>query len=153
MAERRKDIRGRNLKDGEDQRPDGRYRFRYIDRNGQRQAVYSWRLVPTDKVPAGKRDGLSLREKEREIQNDIRDGIDGYKAAKITLDDMFKAYMSGKRELKQSTRTNYNYMYRNYISDVIGKRKITSIRYSDIKSFYNSLISEKGFNTLLEKAT
>lgn len=145
MAERRKDIRGRNLKDGEDQRPDGRYRFRYIDRNDQRQAVYSWRLVPTDKVPAGKRDGLSLREKEREIQNDIRDGIDGYKAAKITLDDMFKAYMSGKRELKQSTRTNYNYMYRNYISDVIGKRKITSIRYSDIKSFYNSLISEKGF--------
>lgn len=145
MPEKRKDTKGRNLKDGEDQRPDGRYRFRYVDRNGQRQAVYSWRLVPTDKVPVGKRDGLSLREKEKEIQSDIRDGIDGHKAAQITLDDMFKAYMSGKRELKQSTRTNYNYMYKNYISDAIGKRKITTIRYSDIKSFYNSLITEKGF--------
>lgn len=145
MTERRKDVKGRNLRDGEDQRPDGRYRFRYIDRNGNRQAVYSWRLVPTDKAPAGKRDGLSLREKKKEIQNDIRDGIDGKKAARITLDDMFKAYMSGKRELKQSTRTNYNYMYKNYISNAIGKRKIATIRYSDIKAFYNSLITEKGF--------
>ncbi|MDE5908132.1 MAG: integrase DNA-binding domain-containing protein [Lachnospiraceae bacterium] len=31
MVERRKDIKGRNLKDGEDMMPDGRYRYRYID--------------------------------------------------------------------------------------------------------------------------
>lgn len=36
-------------------------------------------------------------------------------------------------------------MYKNYISDAIGKRKIVAIRYSDIKAFYNSLITEKGF--------
>lgn len=145
MAEKRKDSRGRNLKDGENQMPDGRYRYRYTDRNGQRQAVYSWRLVPTDKAPAGKRDGLCLREKEKQINDDLRDGIDGHKAAKITLDDMFKLYMAGKRELKQSTRTNYNYMYKKYVSDTMGKRKLTTIRYSDIKAFYNSFITEKGF--------
>lgn len=38
MAEKRKDGRGRNLKDGEDQMPDGRYRYRYKDKNGNRQA-------------------------------------------------------------------------------------------------------------------
>ncbi|MCD7981919.1 MAG: site-specific integrase [Clostridiales bacterium] len=145
MPEKRKDSKGRNLKDGEDQRPDGSYRFRYNDKAGNRQAVYSWKLVPTDKAPPGKRDGLSLREKEKEIESDIRDGIDGKKAAKLTLNDMFAAYMDGKRELKQSTRSNYNYMYKNYVADTIGKRKISAFRYSDIKNFYNSLITEKGF--------
>ncbi|MCI5648629.1 MAG: integrase DNA-binding domain-containing protein, partial [Fusicatenibacter sp.] len=31
MADKRKDSKGRNLKDNEDQMPDGRYRFRYTD--------------------------------------------------------------------------------------------------------------------------
>lgn len=106
MSERRKDGKGRNLRDGEDQIPDGRYRFRYMDGNGKRQAVYSWCLVPTDKTPNGKRDSLCLREKEEAIQRDSRDGIDGKKAAQITLNDMFNLYMAGKHELKQSTRTN-----------------------------------------------
>ncbi len=35
-----------------------------------------WKLVPTDKTPAGKRDDISLREKEKEIQKDLEDGID-----------------------------------------------------------------------------
>ena len=145
MAEKRKDSRGRNLRDGEDQMPDGRYRYRYNDKNGNRQAVYSWRLVPTDKAPAGKRDGLCLREKEAEIQKDSQDGIDGRKADKITLNDMFDIYMAGKHELKQSTRTNYNYMYKNYVSESLGLKKIGNIKYSDIKAFYNSLIRDKGF--------
>ena len=145
MAEKRKDNRGRNLKDGEDQMKDGRYRFRYIDAHGQRKAVYSWRLVSTDKAPAGKRDGASLREKEKQIESDNRDGIDGKAAAKITLNEMFALYMAGKTELKQSTRTNYNYMYKNYVFDTIGMKKIASIKYSTVKAFYNSLITEKGF--------
>lgn len=145
MAERRKDGKGRNLRDGEDQMPDGRYRFRYIDGNGKRQAVYSWCLVPTDKAPVGKRKGPCLREKEEGIHRDSRDGIDGKKAAQITLNDMFDLYMAGKHELKQSTRTNYNYMYKNYVSQSLGLKKIGKIKYSDIKAFYNSLICNKGF--------
>lgn len=145
MSERRKDGKGRNLRDGEDQMPDGRYRFRYMDGNGKRQAVYSWCLVPTDKTPNGKRDGLCLREKEEAIQRDRRDGIDGKKAAQITLNDMFNLYMAGKHELKQSTRTNYNYMYKNYVSESLGLKKIGKIKYSDIKTFYNSLIRNNGF--------
>lgn len=145
MAEKRKDAKGRNLKDGESQMPDGRYRFRYTDRSGVRQSVYSWRLVPTDKTPAGKRGGLCLREKEKQIEADARDGIDGRKAAATTLNDMFGLYMSGKHELKTSTRTNYQYMYKNFVSESLGKKKIESIKYSDIKAFYNSLIREQDF--------
>ena len=53
--------------------------------------------------------------------------------------------MAGKYELKDSTRSNYLYMYENYVSGEIGRKKVASIKYSDIKAFYNSLIREKGF--------
>ena len=42
---------------------------------GATQYAYSWKLVATDRVPKGKRNGLSLREKEQEIHRDIADGI------------------------------------------------------------------------------
>lgn len=142
---RRKDAKGRNLKDGELQQADGRYKYQYMDSNGKRKAVYSWRLLPTDRTPQGKRDSMSLREKEDEIAADNRDGIDGKAARKITLNDMFDTYMAGKVTLKQSTRTNYLYMYKNYVHDSIGGKPLQSIKYSDIKRFYNELITDKGF--------
>ena len=142
---KRKDQKGRNLKDGETQLPEGRYKYQYTDANGKRHAVYSWRLLPTDRTPAGKREELSLREKEDEIAADQRDGIDGKAARKITLNEMFDVYMAGKVNLKQSTRTNYQYMYKNYVKDEIGTKPLQNIKYSDIKRFYNSLITEKGF--------
>ena len=145
MAVRRKDKKGRNLKDGEVQLADGRYKYQYTDLNGERKAVYSWKLVPTDRTPAGKRDGLSLREKVEEIEADKRDGIDGKSARKITLNEAFVSYMEGKVSLKQSTRTNYLYMYRNYVQDTLGRKSLQNIKYSTVKKFYISLIQEKGF--------
>lgn len=64
MSEKRKDKKGRILKDGERQRNDGKYEFRY-DYAGRRKSVYSWKLVPTDKTPPGKQEDLSLREKRK----------------------------------------------------------------------------------------
>ena len=74
--EKRRDSKGRLLKSGESQRSDGRYAYKYTDTFGKPQFVYSWKLVPTDKIPAGKRPDLSLREKVKQIQQDIADGID-----------------------------------------------------------------------------
>lgn len=144
MAEKRKDNKGRILRDNEYQQSDGRYFYCYYDMSGKRCREYSWKLVSTDKVPAGKKDCLSLREKEENIAKDMFSGIDSTRAKKATLNDVFDKYIEGKTELKQSTRTNYLFMYNRYIRDVIGNRKITDIKYSDIKAFYNSLI-EKGF--------
>ena len=53
--------------------------------------------------------------------------------------------MSGKHELKDSTHTNYFYMYNNYVRSGLGKRKISTIKYSDVKFFYVSLIQERNF--------
>ena len=76
MSEKRRDNKNRILRTGESQRKDGRYAYKYIDTFGKPQFVYSWKLVPTDKTPAGKRDDIALREKEKEIQKDLDDGID-----------------------------------------------------------------------------
>lgn len=144
MSEKRRDSKNRILQNGESQRKDGKYEFKYVDVNGTRRSAYSWKLVATDRVPEGKRCELSLREMEKQIRRDLEDGISTHTANSITLNELFDTYMSTK-ELKQSTRTNYMYMYKNYVGNVIGKRRIGSIKYSDIKRFYNSLILEKKF--------
>lgn len=68
---KRTDNKGRILKDGESQRKDGTYRFNYTDAEGVRHDVYSKRLVPTDRLPPGCKEDLSLREKERKIIHDL----------------------------------------------------------------------------------
>lgn len=142
--EKRVDAKGRILKDSENQMPDGRYRFRYMDAQGARRSIYSWKLVPTDRAP-NKKQGLSLREKERQIERDLEDGIKVFEQNSVTLNDMFDLYMAGKTELKQSTRNNYLYMYKKYVHDGLGKEKIAKIKYSHIKEFYSSLINKLGF--------
>ena len=126
MAEKRKDNKGRNLRTGESQRKDGRYMYRWTV-EGKEKTVSALSLE-------------ELREKERQIQRDMEDGVDSRKADTTTLNDMFTKYMAGKTELKQSTRTNYNYMYKNYVHDNLGKKKLSKIKYSDVKAFYTSLL-------------
>lgn len=65
MPDKRKDSKGRTLRNGETQQPDGRYTFRYVDENGERRTVYSWKLAVTGKLKDGQRGQESLREKEK----------------------------------------------------------------------------------------
>ena len=51
MSEKRRDKKNRILHDGEYQRPDGRYNFRYVDLNGVEHNIYSWRLDKNDPLP------------------------------------------------------------------------------------------------------
>lgn len=75
MSGKRRDSKNRILRNGESQRQDGRYAFKYIDATGKQQFVYSWKLEKTDKTPQGKRDDISLREKEKLILKDLDDEI------------------------------------------------------------------------------
>ena len=145
MAEKRKDSKGRVLRDGEHQRNDGKYEYKYTDTRGVRRSAYSWKLVATDKLPPGKRNCTALRDIEKRLKRDIEDGINTYSAYCTTLNHFFDSYIETKYELKQSTRTNYKYMYKKYVQDEIGLRNIASIKYSDIKRFYVYLIEDIGF--------
>ena len=144
MAERR-DTKNRLLGKGEYQKSDGRYMYRYVDSKGNSRFVYSWTLTQTDRPPKGKHSEKCLRELEKEIAKDLQDEIDSFKARKMTLNAFYEDYIEQKQELKTSTRTNYKYMYKKYVWDSIGRRKLPEIKYSDIKKFYNHLIREVGF--------
>lgn len=148
MAEKRKDSKGRILKDNESVMPDGRYRYQYIDAFGKRKAIYSWKLVPTDKLPAGKRPDLSLREKIKQVQKDVNDGIRVDK--RKTINDIFDLWISLKLNLKDNTKQNYIYMYQQFVAPDFGKKKIGMLKKSDVRKFYNTLVDERGLkiNTL-----
>lgn len=143
MTAKRKDSKGRILRDGEIQKADGRYEFRYYDVNNYRRSIYSWRLTETDAAPEGKRDCQSLREMERQLIRDVQDGL--LTQQKVTLNSRWDDYINNKPELKQSTRTNYRYMYDKYVRDEIGNMAMTSIKFTTMKKFFNHLIHEVGF--------
>lgn len=145
MNDKRRDNKGRILRQGELQRNDGKYEYRYEDLNGERRSVYSWKLVETDKIPNGKRKCVALRDMEKAIQRDLDDGINTFAANRTTLNRLFDEYIESKYELKPSTRTNYKYMYNKYVREDIGTRNISSIKFSHIKKFYIHLMRDIGF--------
>ena len=140
---KRTDDKGRTLRSNEMQRKDGRYAYQYFDLRGSRRQIYSWRLVETDPVPKGKAYCDSLREMEKAVMKDKLDGIEC--RSKLTLNERWDAYIADKPELKQSTRTNYKYMYDKYIRDDLGRMPIKNITYSECKKFFNMLLHKKGF--------
>lgn len=144
MSEKRKDNKGRVLRNGESQRSDGMYMYRFSDAGGVRRTIYSWRLVETDKIPAGKRTCEPLREMERQLERDTEDGIQSFVANKITLNEMFAKHMSLKKGIKQTTKNNYYNLYNSYLKDEFGERYISSIKYSDVKRHYLHLYFDRG---------
>ena len=133
MAQK-KDNKGRILEKGFSQRKDGRYCYRY-QLNGVTKSVYDLDLT-------------NLREKAKKIQRDIDDGID-LSADKITLDEFFEQYLKTKKRIRESTYTNYKYLYEQYVSNKIGTKKLVKIKYSDMKALYTELLEDKiQFGTL-----
>lgn len=131
MAKTRKDLRGRSLRKGEVQRQsDKRYMYTYRDPLGRRKYIYAMDLA-------------ELREKEAKLMKDQLDGLDLYVAGKASLNDTFDRYMSAKYNLRESTRSAYEYTYDHYIRDTFGRKRIAEIKYSDALQFYYYLLNQK----------
>jgi integrase len=142
----KKDSKGRNLKQNEDQLKDGRYRYRYTDKYGKRQAVYSWKLVTTDKTPIGKKEDLCLREKIKKIEKDCNDGINTY-MSQSSVNDLVMAYLDLKIKLAITTKNNYIHIWEKNIKDsFLGKMRLCDVKKSDIQRFYADLYENKKFS-------
>lgn len=153
MSTARRDNKGRILRNGEVQRPDGKYMFRYTDNFGKRRAVYSWRLVDTDRLKTGQRDSQSLRDKEKRILKDLDDKIKTNDAEHTTVDDLFRQFMDIRKDLKESTRCCYNDIYGKHIRPVIGDKPISKIKPTEIQRLYQLMVSDSGVNpTTAQKA-
>lgn len=140
-----KDNKGRNLKPRESQMANGRYRYRYSDKFGKSHAIYSWKLVPTDKIPAGKKDDISLREKVKELEKDLNDNIDTA-SSMMTVNELIQLYLETKTKLAISTKNNYIHMWeKNIKNSLIGNIPIRKVKKSDILKYYAYLYKERNF--------
>ncbi|HBI6881837.1 TPA: site-specific integrase [Clostridium perfringens] len=134
MSEKRRDNKNRILRTGESQRKDGRYAYKYVDTFGKSQFVYAWKLVPTDRTPAGKREDISLREKEQQIRQDLNDGIDTA-GKKITVYELFKKYLKQQRNSRLTTQNTYRYLLEFLKKDKFGAKRIDTVKISDVKAW------------------
>ena len=135
MSEKRKDNKGRILRTGESQRKDLIYQYRYTDIRGKRQTVYSSDLK-------------ELREKEKEIQKQLDDGID-YAAGKINVIQLLERYISIKQGVRYNTKVGYNFVLNLVKKEDFGYRSIRDIKVSDAQKWIMKLHEDgKGYSTL-----
>lgn len=142
--EKRKDPKGRLLRQGEQYREDGRYMYRYTDKMGKRCYVYSHKLTPSDRVDEIYKNELSLRELEDSIKRDQLDEINT-KGAEITFNEQFQQWMEIKTKLSVSTRLNYNHLWQKHIKDTLGRKRLKDIKSTQLKQFFNKK-SEEGLS-------
>lgn len=130
QSTKRKDKDRIVLRKGECQRPNGSYDYRWTDQFGKRHVIYGKTLE-------------ELREKEKEVDRDISDGIKVEKR-NTTINELFDLWCHIKRGLKDNTFQNYKYMYNTFVRPKFGKLKISQVKKSDVKRFYNYLADERG---------
>lgn len=134
MAQKRITDKGRQvLRKGEGQRSNGSYYYRWTDRSGERHTIYSKSLTV-------------LREREKELEHDQADGIK-YEAMYVTINDVYKLWKDLRRGLKNNTFENYKYMYETFVAPTFGKERISQIKKSDVKRFYNNLADDRGLKS------
>lgn len=145
MISMKKDNKGRNLKQNEDQLKDGRYRYRYTNKYGERKAIYAWKLTTTDKTPVGKREDLCLREKIKKLEKDLIEEID-INLSKMTVNQLFERYIETKPQLAIATKQNYIHMWEHNIkNNRFGMMKICDVRKSDVLTLYSYFYQERNF--------
>lgn len=130
QSTKRKDKDRIVLRKGECQRPNGSYDYRWTDQFGKRHVIYGKTLE-------------ELRAKEKEVDRDISDGIKAEKR-NTTINELFDLWCHIKRGLKDNTFQNYKYMFNTFVRPKFGKLKISQVKKSDVKRFYNYLADERG---------
>lgn len=150
--QRRKDRKGRVLRDGEYQRSDGKYEYRYTDATG-RHSVYSWQLVETDPLPPGKKRTVPLREQIKEINKkiDISQGVPGIRR-NITFEEAFREWMASRTDLKRRTAERIESSYQSRIQKDFGQKRLGEITVDQIVIFFHKYYINKGYTSLYVQA-
>lgn len=144
----RRDNKGRKLLNGESQRKDGMYEYKYLDNAGKRKSVYSWKLTASDPLPPGRKAGVPLREKEKQIQKDLYEGL-RYEVGDITVLELVKKYVDQKRGVRHNTKANYNFVINTIAKEEFGQKWIDKVKLSDAKAWLIKLQDDgRGYSTI-----
>ncbi len=125
MREKRKDNKGRVLKDGEQQRADGRYVYRYTAPDGKRNSIYAGTLQ-------------ELRAKEETALQSQRDGLD-YQAGTMSVISLVDRYLAQKQEVRVNTKYGHQFVKNLLKKEAFGHRPIRDIKVSDVKLWFIEL--------------
>ena len=148
MSGKRKDKRGRVLRNGEIQKSDGRYRYKYTDAFGEVRYVYSWRLDKNDRIPVGKKWEPSLREKEKQITADMFDRIVP-EGGGLTVIELVKKYVSLKTGVRPTTEMGYQTVINLLERERFGCQRIDKVKLSDAKAWLIQLQKDgRGFSSI-----
>lgn len=144
----RRDNKGRKLLNGESQRKDGMYEYKYLDNAGKRKSVYSWKLTASDPLPPGRKACVPLREKEKQIQKDLYEGL-RYEGGDITVLELVKKYVDQKRGVRHNTKANYNFVINIIAKEEFGQKRIDKVKLSDAKAWLIKLQDDgRGYSTI-----
>lgn len=129
---RRKDNRGRVLKDGEYQRKNGTYEYKWTDATKTRRSIYAPDLD-------------TLRKKEEEIRLESMFNLN--RSADASLRDFCKHWLNQKMGIKNTTRDKYEDLINGYVDkSILGSLQVRQVTAADIKAYYGYLLSEKGLS-------
>lgn len=137
----RKDSKGRILRQGEGQRPNGQYYFKFKDAKGKTKYKYSWTLTTHDLPPKGKKSGPCLREIEKQVQRDLFDRV---APSGMTVLELVEKYVATKTAVRPTTRAGYKTVMSFLAKDEFGSRKIGDVTTLDAKNWLIYLQGELG---------
>lgn len=149
MPEVRKDNKGRRLRNGESQRKDGRYVYVYVDAFGKQKFLYSWKLENTDRVPKGKRDCISLRDKIKILNKELDKGLVP-NGGNLTVLELVKKYVAQKTGVRHNTEANYKFVINIIAKDEFGQKRIDKVKLSDAKEWLIKLqkVDGRGYSSI-----
>ena len=128
---RRKDSRGRVLHDGESERKDGVYQYRYTH-NGKRHTIYAANLT-------------ALREKEKEIQDRLNSGVD-YASGAISTLELVQKCVDLKQGARYTTRVSYDFALKRMKNEEFCQIPIREVLTSTAKEWIQKLYYEDGYS-------
>ena len=137
----RKDSKGRILRQGEGQRPNGQYYFKFKDARDKTKYKYSWTLTTHNLPPKGKKSGLCLREIEKQVQRDLFGRV---ASSGMTVFELVEKYVVTKTPVRPTTRAGYKTVMNFLAKDEFGSRKIGDITTLDAKNWLIYLQGELG---------
>ncbi len=117
---------------GESYLKDGRFKYRWTAEDGKRHVIYAHNLV-------------DLRAAEEKIQfiNRCKGVIN---PNNIIVNDLYDMWKELKTGIYDTTMRNYKSTYERHIYNSIGKKKLISLKYSDIKRFYATLLRDRRYS-------
>jgi len=133
--QKRKDHKNRVLRDGESQRKDLSYQYRFTDSLGKRRTVYAKTLN-------------ELREKEVQIRREQDLGLT-YADGQLTVNELLERYVSLKHGVRYNTKVGYQFVLNLVRKEDFGSRVVRDIKVSDAKRWFLKLHNDgKGYSTI-----